>query len=113
MSSAEHPSASLPPPLPSSHIRRLKRVAPLQLGKMGALMYGALGLIFIPVFLLIALVGSVAPEAQQTGFMAMGLGFAIFAPVMYAAIGFIGGVIGAALYNLFAKWVGGIEVEVV
>ena len=32
-------------------------------------------------------------------------------PVLYGVIGFISGIIGAALYNLFAKWVGGIKVE--
>ena len=32
-------------------------------------------------------------------------------PVLYGALGFIGGAIGALLYNLFAKWVGGFELE--
>jgi hypothetical protein len=27
-------------------------------------------------------------------------------------MGFIGGVIGAAVYNLVARWIGGIELEV-
>ena len=30
---------------------------------------------------------------------------------MYGVIGVIGGAIGAALYNLVAGWIGGIEVE--
>jgi hypothetical protein len=33
------------------------------------------------------------------------------APVFYGAMGFIMGAISALLYNLFAKWVGGIELE--
>ena len=32
-------------------------------------------------------------------------------PILYGVIGFVSGIIGAALYNLFAKWVGGIKVE--
>jgi hypothetical protein len=44
--------------------------------------------------------------------MAMGAGAALFAPILYAVMGFIIGVIGAFIYNLVAKWVGGIEVEV-
>ena len=44
--------------------------------------------------------------------MAFGVGFAVVAPLMYAVMGFVSGVIGALLYNLVAKWVGGIEVEV-
>jgi hypothetical protein len=31
---------------------------------------------------------------------------------LHGALGFIGGAIGALLYNLLAKWVGGFEVEV-
>ena len=33
-------------------------------------------------------------------------------PIMYGIIGFIGGALGALLYNLFANFVGGIEIEV-
>jgi hypothetical protein len=33
-------------------------------------------------------------------------------PIFYGAMGFILGVIGAFIYNLIARWVGGIEVEV-
>jgi hypothetical protein len=49
---------------------------------------------------------------ERTGVMAMGIGFAIAAPLLYAAMGFIFGLIGACIYNLVAKFVGGIEVEV-
>ena len=35
----------------------------------------------------------------------------IILPVFYGVIGFVGGIIGATLYNLFARWVGGIKVE--
>jgi len=93
--------------------RRLKRVAPLSVGKIGALVYGAIGLIFVPFFLIMAAVGAHSGmQHHPFGPLALGAGFAIAAPFMYAAMGFIGGVISAALYNLFAKWVGGIEVEV-
>jgi hypothetical protein len=33
-------------------------------------------------------------------------------PVIYAVMGFVFGVLGAWVYNLIAKWIGGIEVEV-
>jgi hypothetical protein len=39
-------------------------------------------------------------------------GMGILMPVIYGVMGFIGGVIGAAVYNLVARWIGGIEVEV-
>jgi len=32
-------------------------------------------------------------------------------PLVYGIFGFLSGLIGAALYNVFAKWIGGIKVE--
>jgi hypothetical protein len=99
-----------PPPL--SSIRRIKRIAPLQLGKMMALTYGVMGLLFCPIFLLGALFSSHVPNQRPGGMIAFGTGFAIAMPFIYAAMGFIGGVIGSFIYNIIAKWIGGIEVEV-
>jgi Transmembrane domain of unknown function (DUF3566) len=99
--------------------RRIKRIAPLQAGKMLGVLYAALGLIVIPFFALGALAGLFAqhtqsgsaagPAAIATGLMVM---MAIFVPIIYGAMGFLLGVIGAAIYNLVAQWIGGIEVEV-
>jgi hypothetical protein len=104
----EYPIA--PPALTTK--RRLKRIAPLQLGKMLGVLYGILGLIFVPFFLLMTAMSSQMPSESRTGIVAMGAGFALFAPVLYALMGFIIGIIGALVYNLVAKFVGGIEVEV-
>ncbi len=52
---------------------------------------------------------STAPAAAVAGIM---FGMGISMPVIYGAMGFIGGVIGAAVYNLVASWIGGIELEV-
>jgi hypothetical protein len=62
------------------------------------------GLILAPFFLLGALAG-------REGFGG-GIAFAVMFPVIYAVGGFLGGIIGAALYNLVAKWTGGLEFEV-
>ena len=37
--------------------------------------------------------------------------FAILMPLLYGLMGFVIGAIGTLLYNLFAKWVGGFELE--
>ena len=92
--------------------RRIKRIAPLQLGKMLAILYGIMGLIFLPFFFIMTLIASQLPEQQRVGVLALGAGFAIFVPIIYAAMGFIFGALGALIYNLVAKWIGGIEVEV-
>jgi hypothetical protein len=101
--------------------RTIKRIAPLQAGKMLGVLYGCLGLIFLPIFMLAAAAGAFAQHAQGTeasstaaaaavaGIM---FGMGILMPVIYGVMGFIGGVIGAAIYNLVARWIGGIELEV-
>ncbi|HEX8371164.1 MAG TPA: hypothetical protein VF585_00155 [Chthoniobacterales bacterium] len=98
--------------------RRLVRIAPLQLGKMLGALYGAMGLIFIPFFGIFALIGAFLPKGANqpefSGAMFAGAGVAmmILMPLLYAVMGFIIGIVGAAIYNLFSKWIGGIEVEV-
>ena len=42
----------------------------------------------------------------------MGVGCVLAAPFLYAAMGFIIGVIGAAIDDVIARRIGGIEVEV-
>ena len=97
--------------------RRLKRITPLQAGKVVGLLYACLGLIIVPFFLLMALVGAFAQPNESGaagGAIAAGvmIVMALLAPVMYGAMGFVIGILSAALYNLIARWVGGIEFEV-
>ncbi|XHR28171.1 MAG: hypothetical protein ACFUZC_19865 [Chthoniobacteraceae bacterium] len=93
--------------------KRLARISPLQLGIVLAVLYGLLSLIvFVPMGLLFAgrhTMGSVS--SAPTAFPFSGL-FLLGMPVLYAIMGFISGVIGAAVYNLVAKFTGGIEVTV-
>ena len=85
---------------------------------MLAVVYGCMGLIFLPFFALAGTLGAFAQHAQPNqaapaalvGGLLVGMGF--FFPIIYAAMGFIFGVVGAALYNLVARWIGGFEVEV-
>jgi hypothetical protein len=88
--------------------KQLTRISPLRAGIVLGVLYGLLGLVFVPFFLLAAIFGSKAGALAAFG----GVFFAILFPVLYAAAGFIGGIIAAALYNLVAKWTGGLEFEV-
>ena len=87
--------------------KRLQYVAPLQLGIVLAVLYGALSLIIVPFLLLATVLG--AKSQDSGGFFAGGIFLIILFPLIYAAMGFIGGIISAAIYNLIAKWTGGIE----
>ena len=75
-----------------------------QTAKFLAVLYALFGLVFVPFFLL-------ADMFSPEGSGGFGMLFAFAMPILYGIFGVIGGAIGAALYNLVASWVGGIEVE--
>lgn len=86
---------------------------------MFGVVYACFGLIFLPIFLLAGAAGAFAQHAQSDqsagpAAIAAGAMFVIglFMPVIYGIMGFILGVLGSAIYNLIARWIGGIEVEV-
>lgn len=89
----------------------IKSVGVLSVAKIMGMIYGCMGLIFAPFFLLIGLMGSAMGQQNSPLAGIFGVGFAVLMPVLYGVIGFIAGLIGALLYNLFAKWVGGFELQ--
>src|SRR5438045_3139279 len=98
--------------------RRIKRIAPLQAGKMLGVLYTGFGLLFLPFFALAAIAGAFAQHAAQTqgasaappalmgGVMLL---MSVLFPIFYGVMGFVFGVITAAIYNLVAQWIGGLE----
>src|SRR5438046_10368919 len=101
--------------------RTIKRIGPLQAGKMLGVLYACIGLIFMPIFMLAAAAGAFAQHAQGAqasstapGAVVAGImfGIGLFIPVIYGAMGVMFGVIGRAVCNLVARWVRGIECEV-
>jgi hypothetical protein len=94
----------------------VKRVGVLSVGKVMGILYALLGLIIGGLFSLFSLAGAVVGGAGgQENVLAMlfGVGAVVILPLFYGVIGFIGGIITAALYNLVASYIGGIEVELV
>lgn len=89
----------------------LKSVGVMSVAKIMGLVYGCLGLLFAPLFLLFALIGSLAGRDNALFTGIFGVVFAILMPVGYGVMGFVTGAIGALLYNVMSKWVGGFELE--
>jgi hypothetical protein len=89
----------------------LKSVGVMSVAKVMGLIYGCMGLFFIPFFLIAALAGSMAGQNKFPLAGAVGIVLAIAMPVMYGVMGFITGALGALLYNLLANWIGGFELE--
>jgi len=95
--------------------KQLVSIAPLKAGMILGILYGLMALIFVPFLLLFVLINAKAASSGSAGAAGaafFGVGFAIMMPVFYAIIGFIFGIIAAAIYNLIAKWTGGFEFEV-
>lgn len=90
----------------------LRRIGVLSVGKMMACIYALLGLIVGAFMSLFSLAGLAleGPERAGPAIFAT-IGAIVFLPVMYGAMGFLGGALMAALYNLFASFAGGIQME--
>jgi hypothetical protein len=83
--------------------KRIVRIAPLQLGKVAAVFYGIFS---IPFALIMAVAAALSPAKNS-----MPIVISIGLPVVYVIFGFIFMTLGAWLYNVVAKWTGGIEYE--
>ncbi len=96
-------------------MQSVTRIGVLSLAKMLAVTYAFLGLFFGGVISLFALMGAAVGGAAGDGggiaAMIFGVGAVVVLPIVYGCLGFVGGLIMAPLYNLVAKVVGGIEVE--
>jgi hypothetical protein len=93
----------------------IRRIGPLSLAKLAGVLYGAIGLIAGAVIAAISAVGgfSAAAESEGAAFAALfGVGAIVFFPLLYGGMAFLMALIGAALYNVIAGTVGGIEVQV-
>ncbi len=95
----------------------IKRVSPVSAGKVMGLLGLLLGLVIGAIVSLAALViGSAAVAGDEPGgaFVGMlfGVGAIVILPLFYGCVMFVGGLIQAALYNVAARFTGGVQVDV-
>ena len=97
----------------------VRRVGPGSAFKIGLVLYGIIGLLLGIVMACVSMVAgslgglgqSAVPGARVLG-LGMGLGAIIVFPLLYGVIGGVFAAIGAAIYNLVAGWVGGLEIDI-
>jgi hypothetical protein len=93
----------------------IKSVDVISFAKIMAAVHGCLSLVFVPFFLIAALIsfaaGGGSNAVSALGMGAMGLVFAVVLPFVYTAIGFLIGALMAWIYNLVARKIGGISFE--
>lgn len=99
---------------------KIRKLGVLSVAKIYAVMMFVISLLiaipyglFIIIFSLIgAGAGGDAALAIGGGGIVMGVLVMIGMPIMYAAMGFVFGALGALIYNVFSGMVGGVEIEV-
>jgi hypothetical protein len=90
----------------------IKKIVPLSVGKLMGALYGFFGLLAGAGFSLLSLISGSLFESKTNGlFAVLGVASIVVLPLLYGAMGFIGGIIGASFYNFIAKFVGGVEIE--
>lgn len=88
--------------------KRLSRIAPWQAGKLFALIYFFLGLLFvIPMLLVSTLVPMPAGPGPRLGPLVL-----VLFPFLYALAGLIFVPLGCWIYNIAAGLVGGLQISV-
>jgi hypothetical protein len=97
----------------------IRRVGPLSCAKVAAALYALMGLVLGAFFSLFSMAGGfssaafAADPSRRTALFPFGLGALaiVLFPIFYAAIGFVGALIAAWVYNLAVGVVGGIQID--
>jgi hypothetical protein len=91
----------------------VRRVAPLSFAKVSGILYALMGFVGGGIISVIAIVGGALSPDASSGFFGMAFGAAavVILPIFYGCLGFVFALIGAALYNVIASMVGGLELD--
>jgi hypothetical protein len=97
----------------------VKRVGVWSVARMSAAIYATIGLIgglFVGFFSVLGfgLASGSMHDSEMPQWLGSMLGMAaiVIFPILYGLLGFIGGAVTAAIYNLFSGMVGGVELDV-
>lgn len=95
-------------------MRQIKKFEPLSVMKMFGMAYGALGIVEGALFsVMFAVLPMAAPDPKMPrllGLLFGGLAI-VFCPILFGLMGAVSGGLGAVIYNVSARYVGGIQVE--
>jgi hypothetical protein len=95
--------------------KQLKWIGPWSYGKIsmiGAAIFGLVYGLFLAIFMPIVEKMSTTKSSEFALYKALGWWVILVMPVVYGILGLLFGMLGAAIYNLLAKWAGGIEVTI-
>ena len=92
-------------------MKKVNRIGAKSLAKVLGLLHASMG--FIGGILILIITLATGEQVQGSGLerILFSVGAPIFLTIFYALIGIIFGFVTAWIYNLIAKWIGGIELD--
>ena len=92
----------------------IKRISPGSAFKLGMVIYGILGILFVLFFefFLAARMNLPGATPPPRNVFPFGPGALLVLPLIYALIGGVFAALGALIYNVASKWVGGLQVDI-
>jgi hypothetical protein len=95
----------------------IKRIGPLSVAKIAAVLYAGIGLLIGVAFALLGMAGlgnRLSEDGSTIPMMGLffGVGAIVILPICYAIMGFVITLISAGLFNLAAGVTGGVEIDV-
>jgi hypothetical protein len=96
----------------------IREIGVLSLGKVAGIVYACIGLLVGMIVAFVSLLGGFAGMAHDGGgaagviAMFLGAGAVFVFPVLYGVLGALLGMIVAAIYNVAARLVGGVEITI-
>ena len=92
----------------------IKRVGPVSCAKITGMLYAIIGVIIGLIVFLASLAGGFFSGSREGAALGAGLGMAaiVVLPILYGGLGFVVTLIMAGLYNLMARLVGGVQMDV-
>ena len=92
-------------------MQEIKAVSVMSFARVMGILYGIMGLLFLPLFLIMSAVSGFSGQRDAALGAGVGLVFALAMPIVYGAMGFVMGALMAWIYNLVAGRWGGIELD--
>ena len=92
----------------------VKRIGPMSLARISGILYALIGFMLGCIFSIASVAGGFphgGPEDAPGGMM-FGAAAVFVLPIAYGFLGFISSLVGAAIYNALAGFIGGVEIEV-
>ena len=93
-------------------MKEIKKIDVMVAAKLNGLLSAVFGFIFGAILSLFSFIGTNVHNMKGGMFgIAYGAGAIIILPIFYAVFGYLAGLIGAAVYNVIAKKIGGFKID--